>query len=470
MIRTAKGRALLACTMLTALAPLPALAQSTREAELEKRLETLEAAVSQLRAELNTARAEAQSATAASEAAVARTSAVQASSGETAQKVAALETQAAKPAPDGFKVGGTTLKINGFFKGYASVSSYGGGTIAGGALGRDFYLPSAIPVGGVREGESFEAHGKQTRIWLTTSTPIGSHALAGHLEFDFQTAPGTQGSQRTTNGYNLALRRAFITYDKFLIGQEWTTFQYTGALPETTDFIGPTEGTVFVRQPQVRYTTKVGDGVALAVAVENPETSNITPASATLVENFDDRIPDVAGRLVVTRPWGELSLAGVVRQLTVDTGTLDGNATGWGVSFAGRLPFGPDKRHDIRFMASHGSGIGRYIGLNFAPDVVFRPTGDLETVDVTAGFAALRLGWTAKLRSTFMGSIQEVDYPAGLIPLGANASAWSVAGNLFYSPVKNLDLGVEYRHGVRELVSGATGDLDRFELAARYNF
>lgn len=470
MIRIAKGRALLACTMLTAFAPLPALAQSARETELTKRLEALEAAVSQLRAELTTARDEARTATAASEAAAARSSAIQASSGETAQKVAALEVQAAKPLPDGFKVAGTTFKINGFFKAYASVSRYDDGAIAGGGLGRDFYLPSAIPVGGVREGESFEAHGKQTRVWLTTSTPLGGHTLGGHLEFDFQTAPGTQGSQRTTNGYNLALRRAFVTYDQFLFGQEWTTFQYTGALPETTDFIGPSEGTVFVRQPQVRYTAKVGDGVALAVAVENPETSNITPASAALIENYDDRIPDVAARLVITRPWGEFSLAGVVRQLTVDTGALDGNATGWGLSFAGKVPFGPDKRYDIRFMASHGSGIGRYIGLNFAPDVVFRPTGDLETVDVTAGFAAVRLGWTPKLRSTVMGSIQEVDYPAGFVPPGANASAWSVAGNLFYSPVKNLDLGFEYRHGVRELVSGAKGELDRFELAARYNF
>ena len=33
-----------------------------------------------------------------------------------------------------------------------------------------------------------------------------------------------------------------------------------------------------------------------------------------------------------------------------------------------------------------------------------------------------------------------------------------------------IDLGVEYRHGDRELVSGADGQLDRLEFAAKYNF
>ena len=48
---------------------------------------------------------------------------------------------------------------------------------------------------------------KQTRLWLNMATEIGGHVLKGYLETDFQTSPGTQGSQRTTNGYNLALRR-----------------------------------------------------------------------------------------------------------------------------------------------------------------------------------------------------------------------------------------------------------------------
>ena len=55
-------------------------------------------------------------------------------------------------------------------------------------------------------------------------------------------------------------------------------------------------------------------------------------------------------------------------------------------------------------------------------------------------------------------------------PLTANDKAWSLAANLFWSPVKALDLGVEYRHGERELLNGLAGQLNRLEFAAKYNF
>jgi hypothetical protein len=45
-----------------------------------------------------------------------------------------------------------------------------------------------------------------------------------------------------------------------------------------------------------------------------------------------------------------------------------------------------------------------------------------------------------------------------------------MAGNVFWSPVRNVDLGIELRHGERKLVSGAKGSLDRVEFAAKYSF
>jgi len=464
---------LLASAFVGMVAPAPAHADPRREAELEARLKALEAAVGELRAELEAARA----ASAQSGAPVAPASQAAASGqGGTVQTATATPSTATAPAgapaqsAEGFRVGASTIRINGFFKANAIVSRYSGGDVAPNTFLRDFYLPQQIPVGRVREGNDFDAHAKQTRIWLTTATPLGDHIVKGHLEFDFQTAPGTQGTERTTNGYNLAMRRAFISYDdKLLLGQEWTTFQNTAALPETTDFIGPTEGTVFVRQVQVRYTRKLSDRVLLALAAENPETASITSTSAALVENDDDRVPDLAARFAYTVPLGEFSLAGVARQLSVDNGGQGDKAFGYGLSLAGKVPFGPKRQHDIRFMLSGGNGIGRYIGLNFAPDAVLT-AGGLETVGVLAGFAALRFAYSDQLRSTVMASFQEVDYPEVVIPLTSNESAYSFAGNLFYSPVKSLDLGIEYRHGVRRLLNGRDGEIDRVEAAARYSF
>lgn len=452
------GQLLLAGTAALVLPQGGAFAQSPKEAALEARVNQLEAVLAEIKSELQATRAEQQ------QAATWIT--------DTGHKITELEARPAAP-PEGFNVGGTTIKLNGFIKANAIFSRYDNGDAATGTLGKDFYLPQQIPVGGLREGTDYTGHAKQTRLWLTMATPIGKHSLKGHLEFDFQTSQGTQGSQRTTNGYNLALRRGFLSFDNLLIGQEWSNFQYVAALPETTDFIGPTEGTIFVRQMQARYTFTLNPRLSLSISAENPESATITPASATLVENDDDHMPDFAARLNYKDSMGELSLAALVRQISADNGPISGKAGGWGVSGAGKLLFGPGKRHDIRFMLTYGDGIGRYLGLNFAPDGVIAGTGgaDIETVKNLAGFAAARFAWTQQLRSTFMASFQHADYPSGIIvtPL-TNERAWSGAANLFWSPVKNFDLGLEYRHGERELLSGAKGQLDRLEMAAKYSF
>ncbi len=60
------------------------------------------------------------------------------------------------------------------------------------------------------------------------------------------------GDERTSNGYSPEIRHAFISYDGWLFGQTWTTFMDVNALPDSIDFVGTTDGTVFVRQAQVR--------------------------------------------------------------------------------------------------------------------------------------------------------------------------------------------------------------------------
>ena len=460
--------ALLGGCALSVLVPQAALAQtSVREAQLEARLAQLEAAVAELKGELAASReAQAQAATQAPAAVAA--SATAAPTADTETRLAALEKRPTPPA-DGFNVGPANVSLHGFVKLWASATSTSGGAIPSGSLGRDFYLPQTIPVGGVREGNTFAMHAKQTRLWMNVSMPAGSNALKAYVEVDAQTAPGTQGSQRTTNGYDIALRRGWFSWGGLLAGQDWSTFQNAGALPESTDFIGPTEGTVFVRQAVLRYTHKLSANWSVSGAIENPETATITTTSPTMLENDDDRIPDLVGRVSYAAGKSEVTLAGLFHQLSVDTGAVHDTASGWGVSLAGKVALGSSGRHDLRFMATGGRGIGHYLGLNFAPDAVFDGTR-LNEVGVVGGFAALKLGWTPTLRSTLMGSIQQVDYGGTPTPLGANASAWSAAGNLFWTPVKGLDLGIEYRHGVRELVSGATGDLDRFEFATKFTF
>jgi Porin subfamily len=440
---------------------------------VEQRLDRLEAENSAMRVEIDTLRGQ-QNQTAAT--------AQQAQAQAEEADAKAMKIAAAPPPPpasaaptDGFTAtGGTTrVKVGGFVKTVASVSSFSKGDVAGNALGRDFYLPQQIPVSGTGKYTVNDFSAKQSRFWVNLDTTVAGHSLKAYVETDFQTATGTQGSERTTNGYNLALRRAYVQFDGLTIGQDWSTFQNTAVLPESTDFVGVTEGTTFVRQPLIRYSTPLGKGVTLHISAENPETASALATGPALTENDDDSIPDVAARVNISGGLGDFAIAGLFRQLKVDNGILDDTATGYGVSASGKIFLTKDKAYNVSFMATYGSGIGRYVGLNFAPDAIFDATGKLRTVDNFAAFGAVRLGWTPTVRSNIMVSYQKADYPGGFAAGTFNAyneSAWSVAGNVFYTPVKGLDLGIEYRHGERKLVSGVSGSLNRIELAAKFSF
>ncbi len=459
---------LLAGVATVSLMPNIALAATAKEQQLEARIEALERAFGSLQGELQATK---------SENAELRQAVANADQKATEAVTVA---QAAKPVPapavDGFTVGSgaTRIKLGGFIKTVSTFSRWSDGDVAANSLGRDFYLPQAIPIGGVRESTDNDVSAKQTRLWMNLETQVAGHTLKGYVETDFQTATGTQGSERTTNGYDLALRRAYVQFDKLTVGQDWSTFQNATVLPESTDFVGTTEGTVFVRQPLVRYSAPLGKTTTLHFSVENPESATANLGTTALIENDDDGVPDFAARINHTTSFGEFALAGLVRQLAVDNGAIHDDTMAYGASLSGKINFDKDKRYDLRFMATYGSGIGRYVGLNFAPDAIFVPgVNQLRRVKSLSGFAALRLGWTPTLRSTLMASFQDVSYPSGFAAGTFNAyndQAWSMAGNLFWSPVKGFDLGVEYRHGQRALVSGADGQLDRVEFAAKYSF
>jgi DcaP outer membrane protein len=445
---------------------------------VEARLDKLEAEMQGLRGDLDAARAENDKLKQRAADAEARAAAAEGQAADATKRVAVLE---AKPAPapapapaDGFKSGSTTIKLGGFIKLTATSTRYSDGEVATNSLGRDFYLPQTIPTGAAPASRVTDISAKQSRFWLNLDTNVSGNAVKGYLEFDFQTATGTQGSQRTTNGYNPSLRRAYMQVDRWTFGQDWSTFQYTGALPESTDFVGGAEGTVFVRQPLIRYSAPMGKGTTLHLGIENPESGTASIGSATLIENGDDRLPDFTARLTHSGKGGEFSLGALARQVRTENLGISSSTGGFGVSLGGKLYFNDAKTGDARFMVTYGRNIGRYVGLNFAPDAVYVPaTNRLESASVLAVLGAVRVPVAPGVRFNLMGSYQNVDYAdvLTLANIGTyNKQAWSAAANLFYTPVKNIDLGVEYRHGERELVNGADGSTDRIEVVAKYSF
>ena len=355
---------------------------------------------------------------------------------------------------------GTTFNYGGFVKADFLFSDYGDGATTG---GRDFYVPGATPVGGESEDVYFDAHAKQTRIHFGTNTVLDSGKnVKTYIEMDFYGSGS--GNERVSNTYSPVLRHAFVQYNGWLVGQTWSNFMNPAALPEAVDFIGPTDGSIFVRQTQARYT--IG---GLSLAIENPETTLLPYEGGTSFTTDDSSWPDFTGRYTLSGDWGQVAIAGLVRELKyVDNASnIDDSKWTGALSLTGLWKI--FSKDDIRWMLS-GGNLGRYNGLNFATEGVLSSSGKIETIDGWAGYLAYRHFWTDKMRSTFFYSMQDYDNPRKYTGSAVNKSSDSIGVNFFYSPIPKLDVGVAYRHATRELENGSDGDLDRVQFTTKYSF
>ncbi len=359
----------------------------------------------------------------------------------------------------GFRVGDTSVRIGGYVKVDAISERTSGGQLASSAITRDFLIPSTIPVGGAPSAWDTDFNARQTRLVLTTATPVGGKTAATHIELDFMVTDG--GDERVSNSYVPRMRQAFLTYDGWLVGQAWSTFQDVGALPDSLDFIGATPGTVFVRQAQIRYTKG-----AVSVALEQPETV-LTARGGTRLLPGTDALPDIVVRVAKNG----LMLAGIARQLRASDQVLPtGAATAWGfgVSASGKVALDP--RTDLRFMATAGRGLGRYIGVNIVNDAAITAAGELSPIATYSGFVALRHLWTDRLRSTVSLAGFKADNPVALTGAGQTDTVWNGLANLIYSPIPKLDIGVEYMRAKRTLESGLSGNLQKVQMSAKVSF
>ncbi|WKE67305.1 DcaP family trimeric outer membrane transporter [Gallaecimonas kandeliae] len=367
------------------------------------------------------------------------------------------------------KTDNTTVTFGGYAKASVMYSKFSDGTPASNSVGRNYYVPSTVTVCTASCGDNnpvLDFTAKETRFNFGTKTELEGHTLTTYLEMDFLSS--YTGDERVSNSNAPRVRHAYFTYDNWLFGQTYTTFQNTGALAETVDFLGPADGTVFNRQVQIRYTSGNWQ-----FAAENPETTYSAYGSTGKVDEDTSVMPDLVARYNMKGDWGHLVVAGLVRQLRADTVDMNGNkqnnqtATGYGISVSGLFKVG--SMDDFRFMVSGGDGMGRYVALNAINGANADADGGLNTISTVGGFAAYRHMWNDKLRSTVMYSGTFANNnDSGATGLTKSVQSWHA--NIMYSPVKPITFGVEYIFGERKLENGAKGSLDRLQFAAKYVF
>jgi hypothetical protein len=442
---TVVQRAVLGLAIAVALGlPQSGHAQSEREAALEARVAELERLVSQLVGQQQ--QIAAQTETIAADVAAAKAA-------------PALQKTPIMPGANP----GTAFSYGGFIRTDFMSTSTDGGEIPDGTAGRLFYLPTAIPVGGPDEGSDFDAHAQFSRIWFGADTTLDSgDKLRGYVELDF--FGGALGNEVATNTYGVTIRHLIASYNKWTVGQTWSNFQDVGALPEAVDFVGPSEGTIFVRQAQVKYTSG-----PWSVSIENPETTIQPFGSGARISSDDNSVPDFTARYTAKGDWGHFSIAGLARQLNYETTTgIDDSDSGFALSVSGKWNINP--ANDIRYMISAGDGLGRYLGFGIGADAALDGDGDLHAQSGRGGYVAWRHVFSPKLRSSLFYSFAEFDNDTELTGTGVTESVDSFHATLIYTPAPKFDVGIGAILAKRELESGADGDLTRLHAMVRYSF
>jgi len=368
----------------------------------------------------------------------------------------------------------TEFTYGGYIKLDAIFNQYSDSQRASATVGDDFLVPSTIPVGdGSNEGDqNFDTNAKFSRLFFKTTTDTDAGKVKGYIEMDFNGG----NDERLTNQSSTGLRHAFFSWDNtdnssILSGQTWSTFFNVGALPEALDFVGPTSGTLFVRQSQFRYTHGLGGG-KLMVAAENPsvglyDAETDDSATFTFSNNIDSSSrPDIVLRYDGKASMLSYSAATVLREIRYAAGTTDESAEAFGISLSGKVAFG--NGDDIKFMYSQGT-LGRYIALNAYRDAAVEDDGSMELIESAGGFIAYRHLWNDKWRSTVSHAFSSADNPDNLVD-DVTKSVSNSYVNLIYSPTKKLSFGGEYMVATREVESGADGELTKFQFMSKWAF
>jgi len=359
----------------------------------------------------------------------------------------------------------TKLEIGGYIKLDVNYNSQSVGGSGGSNLGDQFLQPGSIPIqSNPSEQNQITFHARQSRFWIKSETPTDWGNFKTYLEMDFF-AFQSPGNERVSNSYAPRLRHAYGTLGQFLIGQTYTTFMNVSALPELNDFGGPV-GRIFARQPQIRWKHQLfNSSFNGMLALESPETT-LTQTNGKRQTPNQDYIPDMIARINLHQSWGNISLAGMVRNIQTNTPKPD-NAFGGVVNFSGKIK--TIARDDLRFMGYYGNAMGRYASSNLFNGGAINNQGKISLFNQYGGYISYRHWWDKHWRSTLVYGISYADNP-DFVARTVTRQAQAAQINLLWSPIHQATFGLEYTYANRKLENHQTGHLHRVQFSSIFHF
>ncbi|WP_179989388.1 DcaP family trimeric outer membrane transporter [Acinetobacter sp. YH12252] len=298
--------------------------------------------------------------------------------------------------------------------------------------------------------DKLRATAKVTRLGLDFNTPVGDNKVGGKVEVDFASA-----------AENLRIRHAYLTLNNWLFGQTTSSFASVHA-PEMIDFstnIGGSGGTA--RVPQIRYSQKLAPATELFVSAEEGN-SSATDSDVTY------RAPVLTAK--VTQGFADGKGLASARALVehYKSEAANDDKTGWGAAVGTNYQVAEPLK--VSADVSYVKGNSNYLyGNNTAFVVDGNSIEQNETIGVQVGAT---YKFSPQLRSTLAYGALFADDGTDYARINDDANekvqqAWI---NFIYSPVKPVDLGIEYINGERETFKGQKFSDDRVGFMARYSF
>ena len=377
--------------------------------------------------------------------------------------------------PGSFLVPGTntSIKIGGFAK---VVGIYDIGRVNG-----DTTQIGSIPLAAGTQTHAVRLHARQSNINIDTRTPTAYGDLTTFVLFD-AFGQNVTGAENASNTQNVRLVYAYGTLGPFLAGQWVSLWADTDAIAESVDptpTVGVMNGTTN-RAPQFRYTFAAPGGFSAAVSIENPEAegttgATFTTASAGAIAGNVDKYPDILARARLDGPWGHAALTGMYRDMKLDSPAVAHvQKSGYGIEASGHInTFGKDA---LKAIAVYGKGLGHYVtdlGATAGIQEVSLATGAAASVPWVYGISVgYTHWWTGALRSSLQAGYDHVNNNTASAALAAGEEKRHMVGivNLIWSPVPQVDLGIEYEQGRRTIQTGTSGNLSRVEVESVFKF
>ncbi|WP_348767579.1 DcaP family trimeric outer membrane transporter [uncultured Salinisphaera sp.] len=380
---------------------------------------------------------------------------------------------------DGFMVGNTNVKIDGYFK-FDAIYDFEDDH--GASLGPSDAIGTLDSKGTDRPGDAdLGATIKQTRLRLHTTTPTEYGDVGGYIEMDLYGQPYDSSFDGSVGP---RVRRAYLTFGNWLIGRDWSTFSDFN-YGTTLNFYGP-QAQLFERQAQVRYTMDAGDNTSVDFSLENPGGGTVIagddadPDFRGLEDGTgtENTLPDMVIRLKNSNGPFSVQAAAIGRYLKADvndvTGTGDSDedsVVGYGLNLGGSLTL-PTKT-TLMVSSVYGKGIGKYAYLPAGgADAYVTSDGDLEAIERYGFIGTISQELTSTLTTNLIYGKAYSENPDDFVGStdGLHDNSSSAHVNLLYTPVDPLTLGIEYNRVEYERQSGTDATAQNVQFSTIYNF